>query len=193
MLGLRLCVELLLRNGPPHPPVSLILDDVDNLPESHLLWIFDSEINNAVAEVEIRSSGGDSFLPFLCKKTYLHGAVRWPLPKLKSLRLLHSFGDSGRVIAQLIKQRYTPDLGGLANTFTPGSQTPLIVETPDRLTFLDAVDIVSGSNDYYRLVRILGTGVVEEYGGEKNRTTTLMIASPEPIQLSSRPEWSLTL
>ncbi|KAG9044445.1 hypothetical protein FS837_008118 [Tulasnella sp. UAMH 9824] len=160
ILGLQLCVGLLLRNGPARPPVSLILDEVDNTPESHLLWLFDSEINDAVAEVEIRNYGDESFLPFLCKAKYLRGVARWPLPKLKGLHLSSGAAVSGDTVTRLLRQRYAPNLEALANTLTPGSQTSLIVETPDQLTFFDAEDTPISSFDYYSLVSILGAGVI---------------------------------
>ncbi|KAG8910563.1 hypothetical protein FRC00_007991 [Tulasnella sp. 408] len=162
ILGLQLCLGLLLRNGSARPPISLVLDEVDSIPETHLLWIFDSEINEAVTEVEIRSFGDESFLPFLCKAKYLRGAARWPLPKLNKLHLSSGAAVSGEVVARLLRQRYAPDSGELSNTLTPGSQTRLIVETPDRLTSFDVEDTPVGSFDYDNLCSILGLEPVGE-------------------------------
>lgn len=164
ILGLQLCVGLLLRNGSARPPISLVLDEVENIPESHLLWIFDSEINDAVTEVEIRSYEDDSFLPFLCKAKYLHGVAKWPLPKLHRLHLSSGAAVSEEMVTRLLRQRYAPNLGELANTLTPGSQTRLSVETPDRLTSFDAEDTLIRSFD--NLVSILGAGVIRGYAQE---------------------------
>ncbi|KIO31997.1 hypothetical protein M407DRAFT_4723 [Tulasnella calospora MUT 4182] len=159
--GLQFCFELLLQNVPFYRPISLVLVESNNVPASDLVWILDSEINDKVAEVDIRTSGDDPFLPFLCKARYLDGVAKWPLPKLKRLLLTRHAGISKGKLARLLRQRYAPDLERVAETLTPNSQSPLILEAPDQLTYLDIENTTLRHSDYDSLANIVGKHVVQ--------------------------------
>ncbi|KAG9042089.1 hypothetical protein FS837_011360 [Tulasnella sp. UAMH 9824] len=158
--GLRLCLELLLRDVSICPPTSLSIVGLNEVSEKDLLWILDNAINEHVTDLSIRNSGDDSFLAFLCKERYLGGVVKWPFPKLKRLSIPNRAVVSVERLARLLTQRYAPDVEELSSTPTPDPQSPLILEGPDRLDSLAIENATFSRSDYNILASIVGDGFI---------------------------------
>ncbi|KAG8898448.1 hypothetical protein FRC01_010907 [Tulasnella sp. 417] len=154
MQGLQRCLGPLLRNVSSCPPITLVVSQSGNVPESDHWWMVDSEINDKVTEIDIRASGEEVFLRFLCTGRLIDGVVKWPFPKLEQLRL----GElvSGARVIQFLKRRYTPDIEELARILVPAPQSPLILEMPDQLAILDVDDDIFDRGDYEAYLDIMG-------------------------------------
>ncbi|KAG8892013.1 hypothetical protein FRC01_014395 [Tulasnella sp. 417] len=159
--GLQSCLEPLLRNVPVCPQISLTIMALMNVPETDLLWILDSEVNDKVTEISIRNPADDSFLAFLCKARDQAGISKWPFPKLKRLLLPFSTDTSVERLASPLKERYAPDLGELSAALTSDPQPPLILEAPDRLSFLSVANTTFNRSEYDLLSNIVGPDVLQ--------------------------------
>ncbi|KAG8899527.1 hypothetical protein FRC01_010480, partial [Tulasnella sp. 417] len=159
--GLQLCLELLLQNVSSCPPISLSIMGLKGVTESDLLWILDSEGNDKVTELSIRSGEGDAILAFLCQARYQSGVTKWPFPKLKRLLLPFSTDTSVERLARPLRQRYAPDLTELSATLTSDPQSPLILEAPDQLAALNVAKTAFSRSEYDLLSNIVGPGVIQ--------------------------------
>ncbi|KAG9042088.1 hypothetical protein FS837_011359, partial [Tulasnella sp. UAMH 9824] len=172
MQGLRWCLETLLRDVPVCPPITLVILESGGVPESDLLWMMDSQINDKVTKIDIRTSDGDVFLPFLCTGRPIQGVVKWPFPKLR--RLLLKEQVSGARLVHLLRQRYAPDLREVPGTQPPDLQSTFTLETPDRLVFLDVDDPFFHPYAYEGFVHIIGARAIEgdDYLSESSESSS---------------------
>ncbi|KAG8897600.1 hypothetical protein FRC01_011252 [Tulasnella sp. 417] len=159
--GLQMCLEFLLPSSPLCPPITLDILTLDNVSESDLQWMLESDINSRVTEISLRASPDKSFLSFLCTGRNIAGAIKWPFPRIRRLTLR---GDvSGGDAVRLIRQRYAP----VAEDFTqilPVSSGDLTFDPVDRLMQFEVERVILTEVDYRHLAKIVGKDVLGRGG-----------------------------
>lgn len=150
---LQLCLGLLLPSPPLCPPISLkITAGLNNIPESDLHWMLESEINNRITELCLQSAHNPHLLAFLCTGRSGGGIVKWPFPRVTMLALPREV--SGKEALRLIRQRYAPTAEDFTRT-QPANSDDFVYEPVDRLSQLRVEDIKFSEADYDRLVNTI--------------------------------------
>ncbi|KAG8952226.1 hypothetical protein FRC04_004933 [Tulasnella sp. 424] len=158
MAGLKMCDSLFLAHATPLPSISLMVDNVEDVPESEFLWMFDHEINDRVTEVDLRRMADSSFLSSLCTGRKVGGIWKWPFPRLRRLALPHALESEQAV--SLIRQRYAPTSADFPKDLVPYSRDATF-ELVDRLKCLNVMGIALMPNHHSYLANIVGDDVLE--------------------------------